>query len=132
MRKTVLISFLVVAATISVYAASIFSEVTAVPGTNQVHLSWVTKSETNIRQFVILRSNDDKHYVEIKRLAAKGPGTRYEYVDQNVMFKDISPLFYKIRALDRAGNIMDESSLFVHPQISGIFRTWGTIKALFR
>jgi len=114
------------------FAANIFSEVTAVPSTNRVTLSWVTKSETGIQQFAILRSNDDVHYIKLAGIDPKGPGTHYEYVDLNVMFKDVSPLFYKIRALNSQGEKIDESSLIVHPNISGIFRTWGAIKAMFR
>ncbi len=111
---------------------AVFTEVSATPSTDRVVLSWVTKTEIDIDKFTILRSSDDVSYVEIARVKPKGPGTRYEYVDGNVMFKDISPLFYKIRAIDIQGKVVDETSLIVHPNISGIFRTWGTLKALFR
>ena len=111
---------------------NVFSEVRAMPGTNRVTVSWITKAETGVHKFVILRSPDDVNYIEITNLSAKGPGTQYEYVDANVMFNDVSPLFYKIRATDQAGKTLDESSLIVHPNISGIFRTWGAIKAMFR
>ncbi len=111
---------------------NVFSEVRAVPGTNRVTVSWITKVEEGVHKFVILRSPDDVNYVELTKLSAKGPGNRYEYIDANVMFKDVSPLFYKIRAVDQAGHTLDETSLIVHPNISGIFRTWGAIKAMFR
>ncbi len=111
---------------------NVFSEVSAVPNTNRVVITWVTKSETGVQRFVIARSNDDKTYISLKRITAKGPGTEYEYVDQNVMFNDFSALFYKVKALDATGQTIDETSMIVHPNISGIFRTWGAIKALFR
>ena len=111
---------------------NVFSEVSAVPNTNRVVITWVTKSETGVQRFVIARSNDDKTYISLKRISAKGPGTEYEYVDVNVMFNDFSALFYKVKALDAGGQVVDETSMIVHPNISGIFRTWGAIKALFR
>jgi len=130
MRKIavfIFLTFVVVA-----YAASVFSEASAVPGTNRVTINWVTNSEINVDKFVVLRSTDDVSYIEIARVIPKGPGTRYEYIDDGVLFKDISPLFYKLRAIDINGKVIDESSMLVHPNISGIFRTWGTLKALFR
>ena len=123
----VLIAFFSVA-----IAANIFSEVKATPGTNRVTLSWVTKTESGVSKFVILRSNDDVTYLELDRINPKGPGTRYEYVDANVIFNGISPLYYKIRAIGSNNKSIDESSLFVLPNVNSIFRTWGTIKAMFR
>lgn len=115
-----------------VLGASVFSEVSAVPSTNRVTLNWVTKSESGVTNFIILRSNDDAIYISLAKKKAEGPGTRYKYVDQNVMFRDFSPLFYKVRAVNSNGQTIEESSMIVHPNISGIFKTWGAIKALFR
>ena len=114
------------------FAATIFSEVSAVPSTNRVTLHWVTKSESGVTNFVILRSNDDAVYISLAKTKSEGPGTHYEYIDQNVMFRDFSPLFYKVRAINSSGQAIEESSMIVHPNISGIFKTWGAIKALFR
>ncbi len=114
------------------FAASVFSEVSAVPSTNRVTLHWVTKSESGVTNFIILRSNDDAVYISLAKTKSEGPGTRYEYIDQNVMFRDFSPLFYKVRAVNSSGQTIEESSMIVHPNISGIFKTWGAIKALFR
>jgi len=116
----------------SAIAANIFTEVKASPGTNRVTLSWLTKTENGVSKFVILRSNDDVSYIELDRINPKGPGSRYEYVDTNVIFKGVSPLYYKIRAVGSNNKFVDESSLFVLPNVNSIFRTWGTIKAMFR
>lgn len=113
-------------------AANIFTEVKASPGTNRVTLSWLTKTEAGVSKFVILRSSDDISYLELDRISPKGPGNRYEYVDTNVIFKGVSPLYYKIRAIGPSNKSIDESSLFVLPNVNSIFRTWGTIKAMFR
>jgi len=130
-RKTWLLLILIIFP-LELFAVNIFSECSATPETNRVTLVWITKSETNIRYFSIVRSNDDNNYLELKRMIPKGPGYRYEFVDENVMFKSVSVVFYKIRAYDSSGNLLEETSLMVHPNISGIFRTWGAIKAMFR
>jgi hypothetical protein len=131
MRKVLSVLIIIIFLT-SAYAASVFSECTAVPQTDRVTITWITKSETGIKQFAILRSNDDVNFIELKKINPKGPGTSYEFIDENVMFKDASVLFYKVRAIAVNGSVLDESSMIVHPNISGIFRTWGAIKAMFR
>lgn len=115
------------------YAGSIFSEYSAEPSTNKVTIKWETFAETNVNRFIILRSPDDKLFNEIGSSAAKGSGNEYTFVDENVIFKGSQTFFYKIRALSKNNLTIEETeSLMVNPNISGIFRTWGAIKAMFR
>jgi len=132
MRRLIILVFVLTLST-SLFASFIFSEYNATPETNRVILSWVTKTETNISHFAVLRSNDDRTYAELKKINILGPGTRYTFIDENVMFKDNSALFYKIKAIDKNGQSLESTdAMIVHPNISGIFRTWGAIKAMFR
>lgn len=114
------------------YADAVFTTSSATPEENRVTIVWITKSETNIKHFKVMRSNDGETYIELTKMAPKGPGTRYEYVDEKVMFRGTSVLFYKVQAIDKNGNVISESIMPpVHPNISSIFRTWGAIKAMF-
>jgi hypothetical protein len=115
------------------FANFIFLEYSATPATNKVTLTWVTKSETNVSRFIIMRSTDDDVFNEIGSVPAKGSGNQYKYIDENVIFKSNQTFFYKLRALNSNNSIVEETeSLIVNPNISGIFRTWGAIKAMFR
>lgn len=114
------------------FASNVFVECSAVPSSNQVKITWITQSEEGVSYFAVLRSTNDAQYIELARLNPKGAGSQYEFTDKNVMFKDISVFFYKIRAMDKNGKPLDETSLIVHPSISDIYRTWGAIKAMFR
>ena len=116
----------------TLYATSIFTECTAVPQTDRVIITWTTKSEVDIKYFSVLRSNDDVNFIELRKVNPTGPGSTYEFIDENVMFKDASVLFYKVRAVNKSNLAKDESRMIVHPNISNIFRTWGAIKAMFR
>jgi hypothetical protein len=132
MKKTIKI-FFVLLLIAPLFAGYVFTEYGAEPETNQVTITWITKAENNVSQFVILRSKDNRNFTEIKRVKIQGPGTRYYFVDENVSFKDISPLWYNIRAVDKNNNMKEESGpMVVHPNISDISRTWGAIKAMFR
>jgi hypothetical protein len=132
--KKLFIPFLVLAIMVSVaFAGVVFQESTATPGTNRVTITWLTKNEDGVTRFVILRSPDDISFFDIGSVTAKGAGTSYNFVDEDVLFKADQTFFYKIRAVRENNEAVDESqSLIVNPNISGIFRTWGAIKWLFR
>ncbi len=132
MRRLISTIILISLSVTLLLADNIFVECKASPSNNRVKITWTTSSEEGIAYFVILRSNNDANYVELTRIAPKGAGSQYEYIDRNVMFKDISIFFYKVRAIDQNGKILEEMSLLVHPSISDIYRTWGAIKAMFR
>ena len=115
------------------YASFIFQQYSATPSSNSVVIEWVTKSEEGIDQFLILRSNDDRTFVEIGSVSAEGVGHDYAFTDDNVVFKDSQTFFYKLKAVRSDNTSVEETqSLPVHPNISGIYRTWGAIKAMFR
>ncbi len=110
-----------------------FSEYSAQPGANKVYVSWATQNENDVKYFSVQRSNDDRKYTELARVNPQGAGYHYEYEDQNVLFKGNGALFYKITAFSVDGVVLGQTSvMLVHPNISGIFRTWGAIKAVFR
>ena len=83
--KLVIISILILIS--SLLASNIFSECSAVPQTDQVTITWITASESNITSFKVLRSNDSDYFVELKKVNPEGPGTTYEYIDENVKFE---------------------------------------------
>ena len=97
-----------------------------------VTLSWVTDDETNIVRFEIERrvgTSGDFGY--IASVSPKGPSL-YEFVDHSA-FKVMSTLYqYRIKIV-----FTDNSAAYVGPvtvshSVSGVKRTWGSIKAMFR
>jgi len=132
MRKVLFITFVLLMAT-AVFASFVFQEYSATPSTDKVIIKWKTKSETGVSKFVLSRSTDDETYSDIGEVNINGPGYEYEYIDDNVFFKGSDTFFYKIKAVRSNGTTVEETqSLIVNPNISGIFRTWGAIKAMFR
>lgn len=132
MRKLMTTSLLLTLLTIA-FASFVFQEYSATPSTDKVIIQWKTKAETGVAQFIILRSPDDETYSQITEVNVAGTGFDYEYIDENVFFKGSETFFYKIRAVRNDGSTVEETqSLIVNPNISGIFRTWGAIKAMFR
>jgi len=117
----------------AVFASFVFQEYSATPSTDKVIIKWKTKSETGVSKFVLSRSTDDETYSDIGEVNINGPGYEYEYIDDNVFFKGSDTFFYKIKSVRSNGTTVEETQpLIVNPNISGIFRTWGAIKAMFR
>jgi hypothetical protein len=115
------------------FANFIFQEYSATPSSNSVLIEWETKSEAGVFKFIILRSTDDQNFIEIGSVNAEKAGTQYSFTDDNVLFKDTQTFFYKLNAVRSDNSSIEESqSLIVHPNISGIYRTWGAIKELFK
>jgi len=133
MVKPILIILIPIFLVSTLFAGTVFEQYSATPTTNQVTIEWRTSSEAQVVKFLILRSPDASSYKEIGEVSAKGNGSDYTYTDDNVIFKSSQTFFYKIQALDKNGNIVEESEAFhANPNISGIYRTWGAIKAMFR
>jgi hypothetical protein len=133
MKKSIL-SFVILLLLVSVaFAEFIFSEYSATPANNSVVIEWITKSESGVSSFIILRSADDQNFIEIGTVTAQTAGHTYSFTDDNVLFKDSQTFFYKLRAIRSDNSSIEETqSLIVHPNISGIYRTWGAIKELFK
>jgi hypothetical protein len=118
---------------VAVAENEVFTEYNAHPEADHVLITWITKDESKANSFIIKRSIDDKVFIEIDRVKPKGPGHQYEYIDENIIFKSSSAVFYKIYVVNNEDMTIEETgSMMVHPNISGIFRTWGAIKAMFR
>jgi len=115
------------------FANFIFLEYSANPSNNSVLIEWVTKTESGVFKFTVLRSIDDKNFVEIGTVIAEKAGHNYTFTDNNVLFKDSQTFFYKLKAIRSDDSMIEETqSLIVNPNISGIYRTWGAIKELFK
>jgi hypothetical protein len=132
MQKSIIIILSVLFLVSIAFANFIFLEYKAIPTPNSVTIEWVTKSESGVSKFVILRSTDDQNYGEREAIAAKGTGNNYSFEDDNIVFKDTQVFFYKIKAVGEDNTTVEETDSFTaHPNISGIYRTWGAIKAMF-
>lgn len=100
---------------------------------SSVILSWVTDDETNVARFEIeRRAGTTDEFGYIASVSPKGPSL-YEFIDHSA-YKVSSTLYqYHIKIL-----FSDNTSpVYVGPvtvshTVSGVKRTWGSIKAMFR
>jgi len=98
-----------------------------------VTLRWITEDETNVKHFEIERcSGTDVSFVLIATIDPKGPSL-YEFVDFSAFHKTTTLYQYRIKVvyLDNTPP-MYVGPISVAHTVSGVRKTWGSIKAMFR
>lgn len=98
-----------------------------------VTLHWISDDEANVAQYEIeRRSGTDGAFVTLGSVDVKG-SSLYEFVD-NTAFKKTATLYqYRIKIVYSNGTPPTYSNnLTVSHTVSGVRRTWGSIKSMFR
>lgn len=79
---------------------------------NAVNLAWTTKTESNLSQFLVLKSTDGTSWNTIGTVAAKNiaTGTQYNFTDNNPIAKN----YYRLKILDKDGKINYSGVLIIN------------------
>lgn len=97
-----------------------------------IRLEWKTREEVNLKHFKVERKTPQSEFVEIATIQPKGNNSYYTYLDQSA-YKIQNILFtYRIKIVDNDGQVSYSNEVSVSHSISGVKRTWGSIKAMFR
>jgi hypothetical protein len=115
------------------YAAGIKSEtLTAYSNGSSIVVRWVSDDEQGIVGYKIeRRANGTGSFVQLtdSYLSPRGNGAAYEFVDNSVFRVTDSYYVYCVTAI---GSNSDPCFVTVRHTTSGVRRTWGSIKAMFR
>ncbi|MDP4116534.1 MAG: hypothetical protein Q8903_10380 [Bacteroidota bacterium] len=99
---------------------------------DNVRIEWKTGEENNVKLFVIERRTPQGGFVEVTSISPKGNYSYYSYLDETA-YKAQDVLFiYKLKIVDTNNQNTYSSEISVSHNISGVKRTWGSIKAMFR
>ena len=97
-----------------------------------IRLEWKTREEVNLKNFKVERKTPQSEFVEIATIQPKGNNSYYTYLDQSA-YKIQNILFtYRLKIVDNDGQVSYSNEVSVSHSISGVKRTWGSIKAMFR
>ena len=133
-RLSIILALVIVCLTIAL--ADIIRQDSFQAASNSVNITlhWITDDETNVNHFEIERSlGPDPSFTWIASVTPKGPSL-YEYID-NTAFKKVTTVYqYRIRIVfnDPNTNPVYVGPVSVTHSVSGVRRTWGSIKAMFR
>lgn len=97
-----------------------------------IRLEWKTGQENNLDHFAIERRTPQSSYMEIATIEPKGSNSIYYYIDQSA-YKTTDIIFvYRLKIVDNDNQLSYSSEVTVSHNVSGVKRTWGSIKAMFR
>jgi hypothetical protein len=97
-----------------------------------VTVRWVSDDETNVAAYEIQRSVPNGTFQPIATITPKGPSL-YEFVDHSAFMKATTLYQYRIQIISiRGDNPSPSTPVSVSHSVSGVRRTWGSIKSMFR
>jgi hypothetical protein len=97
-----------------------------------IRLEWKTREEVNLQNFKIERKTPQNSYVEIATVQPKGSNSYYSYLDQSAYKASDLIFIYRLKIVDTNGQSSYSNEVTVSHSVSGVKRTWGSIKAMFR
>lgn len=99
---------------------------------DDIRLEWKTKEEINLQHFIVERKTPQGSFVEITTILPKGSNSIYNYLDPST-YKPADMIFiYRLKIVDTNGQASYSNEVSVSHNVSGVKRTWGSIKAMFR
>jgi len=132
MKKSYAIIFLALIIVSTALAGAILDYFHVTTESDYIKLEWKTTTETNLASFIVERKTPDTQFTDLVTISPKGNNSVYTYIDQ-AAYKTTNPVFiYRIRIVDTDGSYAHSSIASASPNISGVKRTWGSIKAMFR
>lgn len=97
-----------------------------------VKLEWKTGEENNLRHFAVERKTPQSSFIQLATIQPQGSNKLYSYIDANA-YKTTDLIFiYRLKIVDNNDQVTYSSEVSVSHNISGVKRTWGSIKAMFR
>lgn len=98
-----------------------------------ITLQWTTEDESGVARFEIEREAEgDAGFQTIASVDARGPSL-YQYVDRTVFRKSATMYYYRVKIVYSNGSLpVYTASIPVSHTVSGVRRTWGSIKSMFR
>ena len=93
-------------------------------------IEWKTSQETNLKDFIIQRRGPQTQWSDIATVAPQPNNPFYSYTDKSVYKTNDYIFVYRLKIVDNDQTVTycAQASL----SISGVKRTWGSIKAMFR
>ncbi len=133
MKKTLIRLTLALFLIATAFAGAFLKDFNAQSEGDNIRVKWSTGQETNVKEFVVERKIPNGVFSEIAKIPAKGSNSNYSYLDESA-YKSSSNLtfIYRLKINDYDGQISYSSEYSIQPSISGVKRTWGSIKAMFR
>jgi hypothetical protein len=132
MKTRLSLGISLIAFAISIFGGAYLDYFHASSDGDNVQLEWKTEEESNLKDFVIERKTPESSYIDIATIDAQGSNSEYSYLDKTAYKTNDLIFVYRLKIVDNDNTTSYSDEVSVTPNISGIKRTWGSIKAMFR
>ncbi len=100
---------------------------------SNVTIQWGSMDESSVKEFVIeRRSGTAGEFISIAVIAKQGSNSFYEFVDKSAFKSTGSVYQYRIKIISSSGGTEFSNVITISHNVSGVKRTWGSLKAMFR
>jgi hypothetical protein len=114
-------------------AGAILHSFTAKSTNGDIILQWSTGEEKDLARFEVQRKAGlQGEYTPLATITPKGSNSFYEYVDKSAYKSSDTIYKYRLAIVNTDGSVAYSQELVVPHGVSGVKRTWGSIKAMFR
>ena len=134
MKRTTIIVFFIFGLAATLFSGAYLDYFHARSDGNNITIEWKTESETGIQTFEVQRkAGSNGEYISIGSTDPKGSNSYYTFIDRSAFKSTLSIYVYRLKIVDTNGNPSGYSNeVTVSHNVSGVKRTWGSIKAMFR
>jgi hypothetical protein len=114
-------------------AGAILNRFVASRSTNgDVVVEWTTGTESDVKYFEVQRmAGAQGEYTALGFIQPKGSNSSYQFVDRSAYKASDAIYKYRLSIVNQDGSASYSQELTVR-SLSGVKRTWGSIKAMFR
>jgi hypothetical protein len=138
--KTIIIALLLSCTTL--FAAEISLDyLTAKSDGKTITIEWKSSGERSITRYEVERASTDLQYRSIAEIDARGAQSMYRYTDEDAFLKQtgenpsvsqLNKYTYRLKYVGSDNTISYSNTVSVAHNVSGVRRTWGMIKEMFR
>jgi len=132
MKKGILKLFSVLFVVAAVYAGAFLDYFHGRSEGEDIRLEWRTSEEVNLRHFIIERKTPQSPFIELATIEPLGSNSFYTYLDESAYKTEDLVFIYRLKIVDNNNSVSYSSEVTVSHNVSGVKRTWGSIKAMFR
>jgi hypothetical protein len=100
-------------------------------GTN-ILVRWLSDDESGVLYYELERKAGSGQFVWLSRIAPTGNNSSYSYTDESAFRVTDNIYQYRIKVVFSSGTSVTYGPIAVSHNVSGVRRTWGSIKAMFR
>lgn len=126
----------------SLFAAEISIDyLTAKSDGKNITIEWKSSTERNVSRYEIERASTDQQYRYVGQIDARGGQSLYHYTDEDAFMKQsgdnpsvaqLTKYSYRLKYVGSDNTVSYSNTVNVAHNVSGVRRTWGMIKEIFR